>query len=62
VVLLPATSALHQVLMNTGFTYLGRFEIEGEKSRYWSQEPERFMRNGQCDPQLIREHLKFGGL
>jgi hypothetical protein len=54
-------SPLHQrpakVLMSMGFTYLDRVEIDGRKSRYWSQEPERFMRDGECDPQLIREAL-----
>jgi hypothetical protein len=57
-----ATNALHQALMNSGFTFLKRLEIDGKKTRCWSQEPERFMRDGRCDPQLIREYLKFGGL
>ena len=59
---LPSTSALPKVLMSMGFTYLDRVEIDGRKSRYWSQEPERFMRDGECDPQLIREYLEWRGL
>lgn len=36
------TRAVHKLLSDAGFTYLGRFKIGGRKCRYWTRRPEVF--------------------
>lgn len=45
---------LKATLMRRGFTYLGRFRLDGERCRFWSKEPARFMGRDGVDPELIR--------
>lgn len=50
---------LKQVLLQRGFTYLGRLMIDGQRCRYWSTQPGRFRVPGTDDicPKTIREWL-----
>jgi len=53
----PATRTINKLLSDLGFTYLGRHRIGKNKARYWSQQPERFVVEGDADPNRIREYL-----
>jgi energy-coupling factor transporter ATP-binding protein EcfA2 len=37
---------LKQILLNRGFEYLGRVQVDGMRSRFWSSEPARFRQPG----------------
>lgn len=51
---------LKTVLMRRGFTYLGRLMIDGERARFWSAEPERFMDLGKVDTNRVRDWVEVG--
>lgn len=50
----PYGKKMNKVLSDMGFTYLGKFKVEGRLRRFWSMEPERFIRDGDVDPELVR--------
>jgi hypothetical protein len=58
----PQTRAMRRALHDLGFTYLGKFRVEGRYCRYWSQNPRRFEVKGQFVPALVRAYLARGGL
>jgi len=61
---IPYGRALNSWLTEKGWAFLGRFTIEGKKRSIWSQEPERFRRDGDNDKLVsmrIRDFLKDGG-
>lgn len=56
---IPQTSRVTKLLTDMGFTYLGKFRVDGRYRRFWSQEPERFMDAGQIDGDRIRDWLNM---
>lgn len=55
------TSSLSRVMENSGYSYLGRFRVEGKKnnsSRYWSKSPRQFYFANKACPLKIRKYLK----
>lgn len=53
----PQTRTLSKLLTDAGFTYLGRFQIGGERGRFWTKTPQLFSRNGAPEPELVRKFL-----
>lgn len=50
----PQTRKMNKTLSDMGFTYLDRVFVRGRARRYWSMEPERFMKDGIVDKDAIR--------
>jgi hypothetical protein len=57
-VVIPQTTRLRSILSEAGFTYLGRFKIEGEKRQYWSKTPDKFLHQGAVSPDKVRAFLR----
>lgn len=57
-VVLPQTTRLRSILAEAGFTYLGRFKVNGEKSQFWSKTPHKFLTSGEVSSDLIRFYLR----
>lgn len=53
--------AVKMLLSEHGFTFLGRAKIDGNTYRLWSQEPERFMLNGEFNKTAARKFVANGG-
>jgi hypothetical protein len=51
---IPHTKTINKLLSDMGFTYLNRVRVDGRYRRYWSQFPEKFMREGSVDNDAIR--------
>jgi hypothetical protein len=52
---IPQTKKLNKLLTDMGFTKLGKFRVGGRYRLFWSQNPERFTRNGEVCSDAIRE-------
>lgn len=57
-VVVPQTSRLRSILSEAGFTYLGRFKVNGDNRRYWSKTPHLFQSDGTIDGDLVRKYLR----
>lgn len=53
----PIGRALKRLLSEAGFTFIGIAKIDGKTRRYWSQEPERFVRDAKLQPARIRKWI-----
>lgn len=53
----PQTRALNRLLVQEGFTYLGRFKVDGEMRRFWTRTPDRFGKTEATRSARIREWL-----
>jgi Bifunctional DNA primase/polymerase, N-terminal/Family of unknown function (DUF5906)/Primase C terminal 2 (PriCT-2) len=53
----PMTRALHKILLDGGFTHLGRFKVDGKLSRYWTRKPSVFKGSAAETAAKIREIL-----
>jgi hypothetical protein len=60
----PQTKALSRLLSTQGFTYLGRFRMEGtkDKRQFWSKHPEVWSRDEDQRRDEIAEYLDPNGL
>lgn len=61
---LPYGRALNSWLTEKGWSLLGRFKLDGKNRRLWTQEPERFRRDGDNEKVVaarLREYLAAGG-
>ena len=58
----PNTKALKRLLSTNGFTFLGRFKINGEKRRFWSQRPDIWSEDSDERGEQIRDYLDPEGL
>lgn len=58
----PSTKALNRLLSGQGFTYLGRYRIDNERRRFWSQRPEIWSADADQRGEEIREYLDPEGL
>lgn len=52
---IPQTKKLNKLLTDMGFTRLGKFRVGGRYRLFWSQNPDRFMRNGEVCSDAIRD-------
>lgn len=53
----PYGLAWKRLLSENGFTYLGVAKVDGKTRKYWSQEPDRFIKDGKIDTAAIRDYL-----
>lgn len=53
----PQGKAMKMMLSEAGYTYIGRFKLDGKARRLWSKTPHLFRRNGKVDSRLIRRFL-----
>jgi hypothetical protein len=58
----PTGKALSRLLSTEGFTYLGRWSIEGEKRQFWSKRPDIWSEDDMQRGEEIREYLDPNGL
>lgn len=56
---LPYGRALNSWLSERGWTLLGRMKVSGKMRRLWSQEPERFMQDGDDEKAIARRVRAF---
>jgi hypothetical protein len=62
-VIVPQTRTMNTSLLEMGFSFLGRFKIDGRMRRYWSQTPRAFQDEaGAAVAQKVREFLLYRGL
>ncbi len=54
----PATRSMSRALMDMGLVYLGRARASGEKTRWWSKTPSRFLTDGDLDMAKIQDWLE----
>ncbi len=54
---IPNTKALSRLLSTQGFTFLGRYRIEGSKRRFWSRKPSAWSDDDIVRGDEIREYL-----
>lgn len=54
---IPNTKALSRLLSTQGFTYLGRYKIDGEKRRFWSRKPAAWSDDEAVRGAEIRDYL-----
>jgi len=54
----PQTRKLNKLLSDMGFTYLGRVFVNGRARRYWSMEPERFLKDGELVTTAVRDWVE----
>ncbi len=54
---LPHNRLINKTLSEMGFTFLGKFRIDGKLQRYWSQTPERFMEENVFNSNKLRDWL-----
>ena len=55
---MPQTRKLNKLLSDMGFTYLGRVFVNGRARRYWSMEPERFLKDGELVTTAVRDWVE----
>ncbi len=60
--LVPQTKAMKRLLAEHGFSYLGRYRVDGERRQYWSQRPEIWSTDEDERGDQIREYLDPNGL
>lgn len=53
--------AVKMLLSEQGFAFIGRIKLDGNTMRLWSQEPERFTKDGEIDTAAVRKFVKSGG-
>lgn len=58
----PRGKALNRLLSTEGFSYLGRFRVDGEKRRFWSKHPEVWSADEEQRGEEIRDYLDPEGL
>lgn len=59
---IPYGRAGNSWLTERGWSYLGRYKIEGKKRRFWTQEPERFRGKTEKDTaEKVRKFVAEGG-
>lgn len=54
---LPHTSSLQRLLEHNGYTFLGRYKIDGVFGRYWSKVPGKFRVGVDTAPEKIKDYL-----
>lgn len=59
---IPNTKALSRLLSTQGFTYLGRYKIDGVKRRFWTRKPTAWSDDEVVRGDEIREYLDPRGL
>ena len=52
------TRTLNRVLMDMGLTLLGRYRYNGERHRWWSNQPSDWLIDGQVDSERIRSWME----
>ncbi len=60
--LVPQTKALNRLLAEHGFSFLGRYRINNERRRFWSQRPEIWSMDEDERGDQIRDYLDPEGL
>jgi hypothetical protein len=55
---IPQGPAWKRLLSESGFTSLGQVKVSGKPRRYWSQEPDKFMVDGDVDTDAVRAHYR----
>jgi hypothetical protein len=53
----PLTRTMNKALTDLGFTLLGRFMVNGQRSRFWSRRPGPFCIDGVAKAEFIRAYL-----
>lgn len=55
----PYGRALKMLLSEHGFAFLGQVKVDGKNRKFWTQEPERFLKaDGKVNTAAIRAHLE----
>jgi hypothetical protein len=52
----PYGLAWKRMLSENGFTYLGAVKHDGKTRKFWSQEPDKFVKNGRIDANAVHDH------
>jgi hypothetical protein len=57
---IPQTTKMNRLLMNMGFTSLGRIFVNGKPRRFWTMNPELFIAEGVLDTDAVRDWIENG--